>query len=95
MAAPAVIAYYLFNIPVKRSNHFICVLAGFAAGMTGVGLGALFVAIALVSTGESFLNVAKLVVVAHLPVMLIEGVITSFCVTFLKKVKPEILEVGR
>ncbi|MDI6890135.1 MAG: cobalt transporter CbiM [Thermodesulfovibrionales bacterium] len=95
MAAPAVIAYYLFNIPIRRANHFIGILSGFGAGLTGVGLGALFVAIALVSTGEGFLNVAKVVVVAHLPVMLIEGIITAFCVTFLKKVKPEILEVGR
>jgi cobalt/nickel transport system permease protein len=95
MAAPALIAYYLFNVPARKANHLIGGFAGFFAGLTGVGLGALFVAIALVSTGESFLNIAKVVVVAHLPVMLIEGIITSFCVIFLKKVKPEILEVGR
>jgi cobalt/nickel transport system permease protein len=95
MAAPAVIAYYLFNFPIRKANHLISMLAGFGAGVIGVGLGALLVAIALVTTGESFLNVAKVVVVAHLPVMLIEGIITSFCVIFLKKVKPEILEVGR
>jgi cobalt/nickel transport system permease protein len=93
MAAPAVIAYYLFNFPIRKANHFISMLAGFGAGMLGVGLGALLVAIALVTTGESFLNVAKILVVAHLPVMVIEGIVTSFCVVFLKKVKPEILEV--
>jgi cobalt/nickel transport system permease protein len=93
MAAPGVIAYYLFNMPVRRGNHLLCILSGFAAGVTGVGLGAIFVAIALASTGESFFSIAKVVVVAHLPVMLIEGIITAFCVNFLKKVKPEILEV--
>jgi cobalt/nickel transport system permease protein len=67
-------------------------LAGFGAGVLGVGLGALLVAIALVTTGESFQNVAKILVVAHLPVMVIEGIVTSFCIVFLKKVKPEILE---
>jgi cobalt/nickel transport system permease protein len=92
MAAPAVIAYYLFNFPIRKANHFISMLAGFGAGVIGVGLGALLVAIALVTTGESFLNVAKILVVAHLPVMVIEGIVTSFCVVFLKKVKPEILE---
>jgi len=95
MAAPAVISYYLFNFPIRKANHSISMLAGFGAGMTGVGLGALFVAIALITTGESFLNIAKIVVVAHLPVMVIEGIITSFCVIFLKRVKPEILEVKR
>jgi cobalt/nickel transport system permease protein len=92
MAAPAVLAYYLFNFPIRRASHFISMLAGFGAGMIGVGLGALFVAIALVTTGESFLNVAKILVVSHLPVMVIEGIVTAFCVVFLKKVKPEILE---
>ncbi|RLF61384.1 MAG: cobalamin biosynthesis protein CbiM, partial [Thermoplasmata archaeon] len=50
--------------------------------------------IALMSTGKSFSAVGKLFVAAHLPVMAIEGVITMLCVRFLKKVKPEVLEVG-
>ena len=44
-------------------------------------------------TGEQFLAVSKLVVITNLPIMFIEGIITMFCVKFLKKVKPEILEV--
>ena len=95
MAAPAVIAYYLFNFPIRKANHLISMLGGFGAGLTGVGLGALLVAIALVSTGEGFLNLAKMLVIAYLPVMVVEGIITSFCVVFLRKVKPEILEVER
>ncbi len=96
MAAPAVIVYYLFNFPIRKANHIISMLAGFFAGAAGVGLGALFVATALVTTGESFMNIAKIMVLAHLPVMLIEGIVTAFCVVFLRKVKPEILEeVGK
>ncbi|MBE0426109.1 MAG: cobalt transporter CbiM [Nitrospirae bacterium] len=95
MAAPALIAYYIFAFPVRKTNHFLCALAGFGAGVTGIGFGALFAAAALIGTGEAFLNIAKVIVVVHLPVMLIEGIITSFCVIFLKKVKPEILEVNR
>lgn len=91
MALPAVITYYLFNLLIRKNSKLIAMLAGFGAGMAGIGLGTLFVAIALVTTGESFLNVAKLLVVAHFPVMIIEGIVTSFCVVFLKKVKPEIL----
>jgi len=95
MATPGVIAYYLFNMPIRKGNNIVSAVSGFAAGVTGVGIGAILVAIALISTGESFLGVAKLIVVAHIPVMVIEGIITAFCVIFLKKVKPEILEVGK
>jgi len=95
MATPGVIAYYLFNRPIRKGNKIVSAVSGFAAGVTGVGIGALLVAVALISTGKSFLGVAKLILFAHIPVMLIEGIITAFCVTFLKKVKPEVLEVGK
>ncbi|BBO82438.1 hypothetical protein DSCO28_30040 [Desulfosarcina ovata subsp. sediminis] len=44
-------------------------------------------AVQLSSLEESFFEVAVLVVTAHLPVMIIEGIITAFCVGFFKKVK--------
>jgi cobalt/nickel transport system permease protein len=37
------------------------------------------------------MSVAKLILLAHLPVMIIEGIITLFCVAFLARVKPELL----
>ncbi|GMT48263.1 MAG: cobalt transporter CbiM [bacterium] len=95
MATPGVIAYYLFNRPIRKGNKIVSAVSGFAAGVTGVGIGALLVAVALISTGKSFLGVAKLILFAHIPVMLIEGIITAFCVIFLKKVKPEVLEAGK
>lgn len=95
MAAPAVLSYYLFSYLIRRENHYASVAAGFLAGVLGVGGGSLLIAVSLVSTGEEFLNVAKLLLLSHIPVMVIEGIITAFCVIFLKKVKPEVLEVGR
>ncbi len=95
MAAPAVAAYYLFNRSIRKGGHVSAVVAGFGAGATGIALGALLVALSLISTGESFLAVAELVLAAHLPVMVIEGIITAFCVIFLRKVKPEVLEVSK
>jgi cobalt/nickel transport system permease protein len=95
MAAPALIAYVIFYPLVKRKNYFVVVSAGFLAGMTGIAIGGLLIAFTLITTGEGFTNVAKLIFIVHLPIMFIEGIITAFCVTFLKKVKPEILEVGR
>jgi cobalt/nickel transport system permease protein len=95
MAAPAVASYYLFNHLVRRGNYAVSVGAAFLAGVLGVGGGTLLIALCLVTTGEEFVGVAKVILLAHIPVMIIEGLITSFCVLFLKKVKPELLEVGR
>jgi len=39
------------------------------------------------------MEVSKLVIIAHFPIMIIEGIMTVFCVAFLKKVKPEMLGV--
>ena len=90
MAAPAVACHYLCGpFIIKRSP--VASVAAFACGAGAVFLGGLLVAASLVVTGENFLEVAGLVVVAHLPIMIIEGIITVFCVTFLKKVKPEML----
>lgn len=95
MAAPAVLVYLIFSHLVKRENLAVIGIAGFLSGMGGIALGAILIAFALISTGESFASVAKVIAVAHIPIMVIEGVVTAFCVLFLRKVKPEILEVGK
>jgi cobalt/nickel transport system permease protein len=92
MAAPAVLIYYIFSMPVRRGGTTMIALSGFLAGALGVALAALLVALSLVSTGEAFRRLAGLVLAAHIPVMLVEGVVTAFCVIFLKKVRPEVLE---
>jgi cobalt/nickel transport system permease protein len=66
-------------------------LAAFLAGFLSVALAALGMALALVTTDQHFLAAARLVVVAHLPVMVVEGVVTMAVVGFLARVQPEIL----
>jgi len=90
MAVPALIAYALFSRPIKKGNGRMAFLCGFLAGVTGIAGGAVLIALCLVTTGEAFINVARLIVVSHIPVMIIEGIVTGFCVVFLKRVKPEI-----
>lgn len=92
MALPAVTSYYLFRAIVRLRPRAI-VAAGFFAGLSGVLLAGLLVALALVSASENFAETAILLVTAHLPIMIIEGIITAFCVGFLKKVHPEMLPV--
>jgi len=95
MAFPALVAYLFFSPLVKKTSIPMVSAGGFLAGMTGIVFGALLVAFALISTGESFRNLAKVIIIAHIPVMIIEGIVTAFCVLFLKRVKPEILEVSQ
>lgn len=98
MGLPAIAAYQLFrlhskfNFKIIENSEF---LFGFLAGFFGVFFGTIILALLLAVSGEQFFGVAKLAVIAHLPVMIIEGIVTGFVVSFLKKVKPEILEEGK
>lgn len=93
MALPAVICYYMFKWGVRtNSGRHLFIIAAFASGFCSVLLSGLLVGLSLYFTGKPFLPVAKLVVIAHIPVMLIEGILTAICALFLKKVKPELLE---
>ena len=93
MAFPSVMCFFLFKSGIKSRNPALSITMAFLCGFFAVLLGSVLVAVALFLTGEQFLVVAKLVVIAHLPVMIIEGLITVFCIQFFKRVKPEILEV--
>ncbi len=90
MALPAVLCYFIFRPLIHRSG-MIGLVGAFGCGFFAVFLAAVFVGLALMFTEEKFLHVAGIVIVAHLPVMIIEGIITAMCVGFLKKVHPELL----
>ena len=91
MAAPAVLCFYAYRGWLRRGGTPGAV-AAFACGSTAILMSGLLVAVALLFTGEGFLQVAEMVLLAHIPVMIIEGIITLFVFLFLKKVNPEMLE---
>jgi cobalt/nickel transport system permease protein len=93
MALPAVVCYYLFA-PLLRRSRTTMLAAAFACGFLAVLLGGGIVGAALMFTEEKFFEVAAAVVAAHLPVMVIEGIVTASCVAFLKKVQPSMLPGG-
>ena len=66
-------------------------MAAFACGCCAILISGIMVGFSLYFTGEAFLPAAKVVIAAHLPVMLIEGVLTAACAVFVRKVKPELL----
>ena len=90
MAFPALMCYFLFSRMVHKGPS-VALSAAFMCGLLSVFLGALMVGVSLVFTEDNFLKVAAMVVFAHIPVMIIEGIITSLCVGFLRKVQPTML----
>ena len=93
MALPATLCYLIFGRFVHKSSRK-AVIAAFACGFLSVLLSGLFAALSLVFTDENFLSVSGIIVAAHVPVMIIEGIVTAICVAFLRKVKPEMLASG-
>ena len=63
----------------------------FMGGALGVALAAVLTALALAFTDEGFWLAAQLLLLAHLPVMLAEGLVTMFTVSFIMRVRPELL----
>ena len=90
MALPAVICYLVFS-PFLGKSPLMALSAAFACGFLSVLLGAVILGLSLIFTEENFFEVSAIVIAGHIPVMIIEGVITAVCVSFLKKVDPEML----
>lgn len=94
MALPSVICYYLFA-PMVRKQGRAAMLAAFACGFCAVLLSAVGMGAALMFTEEKFLEVTALIIMANLPVMVIEGIVTAFCIAFVNKVKPSLMASDR
>jgi cobalt/nickel transport system permease protein len=94
MAFPAVLMSYLCGKAIQSDKPIVRGIGEFTAGAGAIFLAGLLVALCLVATGEAFGAVARLIILAHIPVMTIEGIITVFLVEFVRKVRPEMLPQG-
>lgn len=90
MGVPALFCGWLFARFRGRAGARQALLGG-VVGALGTGLAAIFLALLLVSGGEDFFGVAKIALAAHVPVFIIEGLVSFFTIGFLVKVKPELL----
>ena len=91
MALPGVICYYLFGAAVRGTSRTAIYATGFAAGATGVILGAILSSSALLFTDRTFAVLAGIFLASHLPVALIEGFVTGSVVVLLRQVRPAVL----
>jgi cobalt/nickel transport system permease protein len=90
MALPAVICHLVFSRMLHKKS-LLALSAAFACGFLSVLLAALILGLALIFTEENFWEVSAIIIAGHIPVMIIEGVVTAVCISFLKKVQPEML----
>jgi cobalt/nickel transport system permease protein len=110
IAVPAVLCGWLFDAVHRRGDGGwagggragggragggrMSVMAAGAAGALGVLLVGLCVALSLAMSGRAFLPAAGMVLLAHVPVMLAEGVMTAAAVGLILRVKPEVIPGG-
>lgn len=91
MAMPPVLCYYLFR-GLLNGNARMRSVGAVLCGALSVALSGLLTASSLALTGQEFMPVAKAILLAHLPVMAIEGLITMLIVNFIHRVRPELLQ---
>ncbi|PIE43378.1 MAG: cobalamin biosynthesis protein CbiM [Gammaproteobacteria bacterium] len=93
IAMPAVVMYYLCRKGISGEKQNIAVVWGTIGGAGAIFLTTLCVAASLALSGDSFLLAAKATMVAHIPVMIVEGFVTGAAVILLRTVKPELLKL--
>lgn len=91
MGVPALACGWFFQ-RFKGHTPSRQVLMGGVAGAAGTALAAIILAGLLVTGGEDFLGVAKIALAAHVPVIIIEGVVSALTIGFLARVKPALLQ---
>ncbi len=94
MAFPAVVCAYLFRPMLTKSARRRAVGA-FCCGALSVAGAGLLTALSLSFSDEGFLRTAEILFLAHIPVMIAEGVITALAVSFIARVRPEILQFSK
>jgi cobalt/nickel transport system permease protein len=102
MGLPALVAHQVFQLwrrlPRSLPQPWSMGIAGFLAGAVGLGLAAVifFGLIVFTIPAEFDLTTERqaltLLMVAHIPLMLLEGTFTLLLVLFLLRVKPELLK---
>lgn len=91
MGLPALFCGFLFQA-IRGTTLPRNTLAGALAGGLGILLAAALLAALLYTSGEDFIGVAKIALAAHIPVIIIEAAVSAFTVSFVFRVKPELLD---
>lgn len=94
MGSAAVGAWYIFRAMLRiLPGRWGLLAAAFCGGFCGVLISAILTASALAFTTEGFRAAAAALLLAHLPVMAAEGLISMLAVGFISRVKPGMLGI--
>ncbi len=97
MGISALIAYGIFKWGSKvcrsiKGKDISIWIFGALAGGAGVFLAVIFTAFSLIlSSKEAFFAIAIALAIAHIPIIVIEAIVTGSIVVFLMRVKPELI----
>jgi cobalt/nickel transport system permease protein len=91
MGIPAIISYLIYLSSKNRSITTQKIYL-FFIGFTSIMISSIILFIFLYLSGKEFYKTAQLVVFINIPLAIAEGFITLFIITFIKKIKPEMLE---
>lgn len=95
MALPAVTCYYLLGYRLTHCNAQQVFWRGCIAGMLAIILGVMLIGCAFYLTGgEAFSHMILLIFISHIPVILVEGLLTGFIVSFVYRVEPALLQLS-
>ncbi|MDQ0340119.1 cobalt/nickel transport system permease protein [Caldalkalibacillus uzonensis] len=95
VALPALTCSVLFQQLKTRGMSYLSMIAG-AVGFIGVLLAVLLLISVLMVTSsyytEGTLSVVRLLLIGHIPLLIIETILTAFIVKFLAQVRPELID---
>jgi len=92
IALPAVIVHYVCRRGVTRGTPFVAAIwAGFG-GALAIALTTALVGLSLMLSGDAFIPAAKLVFFAHIPVMVVEGLLSAAAIYLAAQVKPDLFD---
>ena len=92
MALPAVVCHYAFGRALRSRRRGALFGLGFAASFMGIALAGIMTAASILLSGKEFAAAIAAMGIAHIPVIVVEGLVTGSVVVFLHKVRPELLE---
>ena len=91
IAFPAVLVFYVCRNGCLKGSLVLRSLWGAFGGALAIALTTVFVALSLAASGDEFIPAAKLVFIAHIPVMIIEGVLSGAAIYLVCLVSPNLL----
>ncbi|MFC2033093.1 cobalt transporter CbiM [Chloroflexota bacterium] len=100
MGVPAIIAHYIFRLRKlgNRESRRKTAVLGFLSGAATLGVSVALFVIILLTSIPTDMDIATeraaiyTLAIAHLPLVVIEGIITAMLTIFLQRVRPRILD---